>query len=338
MPTHNVGARINANILNTCLMGSNDVEVIIRDNSGNEMKRDFLTRVQEKGCRIISVDECSGLENHRRLLEEASGDFVFVVGDDDFANGYATSSILAEIEKIADSPDIIGTTGIFIMDTNDKGLSRVINFNCFNEPSALSRINTFFLEGDCCHSIFQYSPLRREILKSVLDFSSTFPVYLSHTDWLMNCMYLMHGRLTTTNRFLYHYINANWTDADTSLRSDAHYFKMAGLDASGVRLQWLIAVFEGAQTYARKYQGVQLSELERQGISGLWVRKWFHHFSMNKWSRQAEGAKFDAQAIRMALKWKDAKEILLDNLLLDIVDYYSLSSPETAQRYYDFWK
>ncbi len=259
MPTHNVGSRINANIINTTLKGRDGVEVIIRDNSGDEQKREFLSRI------------------------------------------------------------------------------RLVNFNTFDEPSPLVRFQNF-LDSDRFHSIFQYSPLRLNVVKSVWGFASTLPIYLSYTDWLMNCMFLMHGRLTSTNRFLYQYINANWSDIETCLKNDSHYFRMAGLDTSGVRLQWLIAVFEGAQIFARKYLGIQISAQQRQGLAGLWVRKWFHHFSVNTWARQAEGAAFNTEAVHMAKKWKDAKEIKLDELLLDIVDYYALSSPKIAQRYYDFWK
>ncbi len=337
MPSHNVGARVNVNILNACSMGMDGVEVIIRDNSGNEEKRQFLSKIHEKNCKIISVDECPGVDNHRHLLEEAKGEFVFVVADDDFPNAMAIPSILAEIEKIRDQPDVVGTTGVFIMDVNDETNSTFVNFNTFDAPSPLQRFQNF-LDSDRCHSIFQYSPLRPNILKSVLAFSSTLPVYLSHTDWLMNCMFLMHGRLTPLNRFLYQYINANWAGGEMCLKSDAHYFRMAGLDTSGVRLQWLIAVFEGAQTYASKYQGVQMPERQRQGLAALWVRKWFEHFSVNTWARQSEDGKFDQQAIALAKKWKDEKEIKLDELLPDIAEHYALSSPDIAQRYYEFWK
>ncbi len=333
MPSHNVGARVNLNILNACSMGRDDVEVIIRDNSANEEKRAFLSQIREKNCTVVSVDDCSGVENHRRLLDIAKGKFVFVVADDDFANAYAIPTILAEIDKIQNSHDIIGTTGVFVMD--DTTNSSFVRFNMLNKPTPLERVQSFLGSGS--PSIFQYSPIRRDVLENVWGFVSTLPIYLSYHDRLMNCMFLMHGRMTYREQYLYQYYNANWAGEEMCLKTDAAYFRKAGLDSSSVRLQWLIAAFEGAQTFLSKYQSLPLSQTQRQELGACWFGHFFGIF-LHSLSRQAEDAKFDTQALRIAEKWRSVGEVNLPKILVDITEHFSLSSPDIAQRYHEFWR
>ncbi|MDE2029889.1 MAG: glycosyltransferase family 2 protein [Alphaproteobacteria bacterium] len=332
MPSHNVGSRINANILNACVLGSDDVEIIIRDNSGNEEKRKFLSGIKEKNCRIISVDECPGAENIRELMDETAGEFVFTVCDDDYVNGYALPSLLDEIDKIKGDTAYVGTSGIFVIDEDRK--TEFFRFNCFDTPDALGRFKAY-LGG--CPSIFQYSPIRRTVSKSVLGFCSTLPVYLSYHDWLLNCLHLMHGKFSYVDRYIYHYYNSNWTGGEQNLISDARYFKLAGIDTSGVRIQWLIAAFEGAQTFMSKYSGVDMPREQRQSLAVFCLSHWYQML-FHTYMRQAPDAKYDAETLKIAQKWMASSEINLSNLLADICEFYALTAPEKAQHYYDFWK
>jgi hypothetical protein len=333
MPSHNVGRHVNLNILNACSMGGSEVEVIIRDNSGNPEKRDFLSRIQTTNCRILSVDECPGEENTKRLIDEATGEFVFFIADDDYANSYAIPSILAEIDLIRDDPAIVGTTGIMIVD--DTPQTYFVCFDDLNKPDPVDRFQSF-LRG-YWPSVFQYSPVRLSALRDIWSFSSTLPVYVCYHDLLMNCMLLMHGRLTYRQRFLYQYYNANWSSPEQHLNSEANSFRNAGLDVSAVRVQWLIAAFEGAQTFASKYQRVQLPQEQRQALAFCWFNRWFPELRKVA-SRQVKGAKFDMQAQQLAGKWQTKKLVSLPELLTDISEYYALTSPEIGQRYYNFWR
>ena len=334
MPSHNVGTRINANILNACSMGGGDVEVVIRDNSGNEEKRNFLSQIKEENCRILIVDECSGAENATCLMDAAEGQFAFFVADDDFTNAFSIPSILEEIDRIKDDKTIIGTTGVSIVDEALK--THIADFAHLNAPTPLERFTPFLNIG--WPSVFQFAPLRLGVQRDVWSFASRLPVYLSYHDLLMNCMFLMHGRVTSLKRFFYQYYNLNWKDEAAHLVSDAQFFQRAGLDTSGVRLLWLIAAFEGMQTFASKYQRVQVSDNERQALGVFWFRHWFSRFLEASLVRQSHDAKFDAQALTLAKKWRVNGAINLSELLTDITEYYALSSPEVAQRYYDFWK
>jgi hypothetical protein len=335
MPSHNTGARIYSNILNACSMGTEDVEIIIRDNSGDAEKRAFLSRIKEPYCRIVSADECPGQENLKALIHQAEGEFVSVICDDDFMNGYALPSILPELEKIKGNPDIIGTTGIFIVDSTTN--SCFDPFNQFDHPAALQRVRAHLDKGN---NIFQFSPIRLSVSKDVLGFSLTLPIYLSYHDWLTSCLLLMHGRITFLRRYFYQYYNSNWATYESGLRTDERYFRLAGLDTSNIRIQWLIAGMEGAQAMMSKYQRVQLPPNERQELASCWFENMFKRFRETALipERQPVDAQFDPQAVQLAQKWLEKKEIHMTEILTDIVEHFSLSSPEIAQRYYDFWK
>ncbi|MDR3560914.1 MAG: glycosyltransferase [Negativicutes bacterium] len=332
MPSHNTGTRVNSTILNTCTMGGNDIEVIIRDNSANLQKREFLSRISEKNCRILMVDECPGSENYQALVNEAKSDFVYFVCDDDYISPYALPTLVTEIDRIHDDPGVIGVTGIFGIE--DQVSSNFFPFNEFDTPKASDRFKAFL---DHSPSVFHYSPLRRSMMQDMWKFASQLPLFFSYHDWIINCIYLMHGRLTYVPRYIYQYNNANWADAAACLRTDAHYFRKAGLDSSAVRLQWLIGCLEGGQIFLHKYKGVNLPAAERQELAAMWIQQRYAWF-LGNWQREAPDAKFDAEALKVVAKWVDRSDFKFPELLDDLCGYFSLSSPDIAQRYYDFWK
>jgi hypothetical protein len=334
MPSHGIGTRINSNILNVATMGSEDVEVIVRDNSGDPAKREFLSRIQEPNCRIISVDDCAGRENFMSLMEQASGEFIYFAADDDYTNGQAIGSLLSEIDRIGDDRTIVGVGGIFIMD--DKTSSGFVHFNRLDKPKASERFKSFL--GSGLPSILQYSPIRRDVLKQVWDYSSRLPIYLSFHDWLMNCLFLVHGRVTYVERYMYQYVNSNWDSHEHTLRNDANSYLGNGLDSSCARLHWLIGAFEGARTFMDKYPYVDLPESERQAMAACWFLHWYPTFVGNGLTRGVADSQYDAQAMRLLAKWGSARELRLDEILPDLVDHFSLSSRDTADRYYAFWR
>ena len=334
MPSHNVGAQVNINIMKACSMGSDDVEIVIRDNSGDEEKRKFLSQINGKNCRILSVDECPIDENYKSLMNEARGEFAFLISDDDLPNGFALPAIIQEIERVKGDASIIGITGISMFD--EAAQTNFALFKGFDSQESADRMKAFFGEG--WHSLFQFLPLRLSVLQDVWNFWSTTPLFLSYHDLLIGCLVLSHGRTTHLNRCLYSYHNTNWVDEEMHLSSHARYFRRAGLDTSATRFLWLMAAFEGAQTFLHKYKGAPLSSEQREALGFCWFEHWFKEFTCAKPYRKVEDARFDLQALKLVEKWSSTREIRCPEILTDIAEHFSLSSPELAQRYYDFWK
>jgi hypothetical protein len=331
--TQNVGLRTNLNILHTCTLGTDDVEVMVCDTSGDIEKQTFLSQIHERNCRVFSIGEDSDRETFDLLLDEATSDCVFLCADNGHVNGHSIAPILKELDRIGSDPAIVGTTGDFVIDDDEK--TTVSAFQGFDEPTALERFRNFLGAGQ--QNIFQYSPIRRSILKEVSSFRLSLPIYLPYHSWLINSLLLMHGRITYIKRFLYQQYDSNSATSVLGLEADAQSFQQAGLDSSSARLQWLIAAFEGAQTFMNKYQRVQLAPDQRQALGAYWFEYWFPLF-LQTVSRQPEDAKFDLQAQQIAEKWRTRQSVNLPELLTDIAEFYALSSPEISQRYYNFWR
>jgi hypothetical protein len=335
MASHNVGPRINANILNACSVAGDDVEVIIRDNSGNIEKRKFLEKIKNKNCHIILVDECPMDENHKRVIAKAQGEFIALRSDDDAFNSDAMPAMLAEIDKIRNHADIIGTAGITVIDdTKESELSR---FNNLEMSDPVERF-TNFLKHTKWLSVFQFSALRLSVARDAWDFRWTVPFQISYQDLLANCMMLAQGKVTHLERQTYHYCNLNWRDEAMHRKSNAAFFRNAGLDSSCVRLLWLIACVEGVQTFTRKHPAAALTESQRQSLAGCWYNHWFSSFRHNAIRDKTEDAQFDAQAMRLVQKWMTGEREDVPKMIADLSEHFSLSSPEIGQRFYNFWQ
>lgn len=79
IPTHRHDLLALSRIAQACSWARPDIEVIVRDNSGNAEKRAALKHLQREHCTIISVDECEPRENFVESLRLAKGEFVFML-------------------------------------------------------------------------------------------------------------------------------------------------------------------------------------------------------------------------------------------------------------------
>ena len=72
-PTHRHSLLACSRIAQACSWAGPDIEVIVRDNSGNARKREMLANFQRDNCRIITVEPCEPRENYSRT--PAAGDW-----------------------------------------------------------------------------------------------------------------------------------------------------------------------------------------------------------------------------------------------------------------------
>jgi hypothetical protein len=129
----------------------------------------------------------------------------------------------------------------------------------------------------------------------------------------------------------------NWADAEQGREADLKFYKDAGVDGSALRLHGLLMAFEGTKAVASKYFPLGLTPAQRIDIAHKWFSAQFGRF-VNSRSREDGGARFDAQALAMEKKWKAVRDVNFDELLVDLSEFFALSSPEAGQRYYDFWR
>ena len=113
LPTNRRNLLACSRIAQACSWAGPQVEVIVRDNSGDARKRELLAHFQHENCKVITANPCEPRENFSEVLREATGDFVFCLGDDDFCFDHAIAELPGAIERIGSDPSIIGITGTY---------------------------------------------------------------------------------------------------------------------------------------------------------------------------------------------------------------------------------
>lgn len=333
VPSNRTGIDAYARLLSFLTFAGDDVEVVIRDNSGNNEKADFLRRFAEGNRRIIIAEPCPAWENGRRVLDEARGEFVLWACDDDMANKSALPSIFQAIEQHGADPGVIGVTGKFLIERPNR--SELIAFPQTDAPDVTERVTAYIT----CRlpNTLAYSVLRRQVNAQVLAFINSMPFQASYCDFIINLLTVLMGRLVYVDHMLYQYDIGNWSDPALALREDLKYYGYAGLDASAYHLHWLIGAFEGAKAVAAKFTAAaHVPGDQRLSLGYYWFR---HRYAWFKVGRQVDlpHARFNAQGKALAAKWRDIDVINMKSLLADLSEFFALSSPELGQRYYDFW-
>jgi hypothetical protein len=159
MMSCNVGLRTCLNILNACALGTDDVEVLICDTTGNAEKRRFLSEIHERNCRTISTDDGPGNTILNLLLDRTGGEFVFLATDEGYINCHSIPWICKEIDRVANDLTTVGITGIFAVEGADE--TSLLPFDGLSAPIALDRLKNVLGVGvDVC----QYSPFRFVLL------------------------------------------------------------------------------------------------------------------------------------------------------------------------------
>ena len=332
LPTNRTGPSAWARILDACSCANDQVEVIVRDNSGDPRKADAISRLSGRNCRVIVAEPCGAPENFEEAAGLAKGDFIFFVADDDILPRLAIPPILKTIDRYSQDRSVGGITGDYIVEWSRK--TTLVRCPPLDAAAASQRIAPF-LEAHL--NVFFYSVVRRQILHDVvLSFVRSLPFRFIFTDWLVTLLYLASGKFVGIQRALYRPNIINW-DSEASFRICVRSYHQCGLDGSALRMLCLLQAFEGAKIVLGKYPGIDLSPDERQAVAALWFRHWHAQFCKSlDWTDPA--SRFDQQALALCRKWSQITDISLEPLLTDLAGYFSLSNPEGAQKYFNFWR
>ena len=333
MPSHRTDLAACARILDACSCSSEDVEVVIRDNSGNREKHKLLSHISRENCRVLPVEQCDSLENNLETLALAQGEFVFFVADDDVLPRKAIGHLAELVARHAWDKSIAGITGDYVIESVNG--TRFFRYPRLDGAVASDRIRAYLY--DIGSNAINYSAVRTSTVTSVASFCRTMPLWFSFTDQLVAFMYLCSGKFISVNRLLYQYDTFNWDTTEKALQSDLQYFRRCGLDGSTLRMMWLIAAIEGARIVLDKLDLPDIPRADRELIALQWVQVMYSRF-LGTMGQTDTSSRFDRQAIALCNKWKPPAQFHLDLLLADISEFMSLSSRDTAERYFKFWK
>ena len=331
-PTHRHSLLACARVAQACSWAGPGIEVIVRDNSGDARKREMLANFQRDNCRIITVAPCDPRENYSETLRQATGDFVFCVGDDDLFFDHVIRDLPSVIAQIGADSSFVGITGTYAIETS-KGTS-LTGYQDIDSDDVRARA-TGYLNNQGPNVLF-YSVVRRELVSRVFDFMNAMPFYLSFHDQILSMLYLLSGKFFCLPRLLYLYDMGVWETAESAQKRDLDFYNDAGLDPAVNKLQWLLCGFEGASLIANSDMLAVLPPTQRQPLADLWFSAMFARFKRD--NRTAFDSPLTEEVNRLRQKLQSPTgHLTFQNILAEISGFIALSSKTNAQDYFDFW-
>lgn len=331
--TNRSGLSACARIAQACSWASPNIEVIVRDNSGNDGKRELLARMRREHCNIILAEPCDALTNFSEILRLARGDFIFLAADDDFLFDHAIAALPPLIDGFGGDPSIAGITGGYLVESGQFG-SSIMTYQDAESDDVTARVAGYLGNGG--PNILHYAPVRRHIVQGVFAFMNSLPFYFSFHDQVVSLLYLLNGKLVRLKRLLYGYDLGVWQSPETAQQRDLDYYRDAGLDPAINKLHWFLCGFEGAALARNGHVFPDHPQAQRQAIADRWFSAMFHRFKSQP--RLAGDSAFAGAADRLCAKLQaPAAQLSFQNMLMEIAGLIALSSPDKAQRYYDFW-
>ena len=330
--THRAGLLPCSRIAQACSWAGPNLEVIVRDNSGDAQKRALLPQFQRDNCNIIIAEPCDGLTNLWEILKLARGKFIFMVADDDFCFDHGVAALPEALKQIEDDPSVVGVTGDFVVEMAQK--SAFASFQNLDVDDVVDRATNFLnYDGP---SVLHYSPIRRDLMLRIFGLMNSLPCYCSFHDQITCFFFLLNGKFARLRRLLYLYELGAWEKAETGQQRDVDFYKNAGLDPAINKLQWLLCGFEGAALVMHSDQMPDHSKAQRQAIADRWFAVNFARFKNHE--RLTFGSPYTAEAEKLCAKYRaPAAQISFESMLVDISTFMARFSQARAQSYFDYW-
>jgi hypothetical protein len=332
LPTFRADLAALARVAEACSWAGPDVEVLVRDNSGDAEKRALLRGFRREHCNIISVDVCEPRENYSELLRLAGGEFVFCLGDDDIYFSRAVAALPSVIAGLAGTADVVGVTGSYLIESS-KG-SGIVGYANVDSGDVTARVAGYL--GHSAANVMMYSPLRRAIVHRVFGFMASMPCSLSFHDQIACLLYLLNGRFVRLPKLIYGYDFGPWEDIHSAQSRDVAFYEAAGLDPAINKLHWFLCGFEGAILIRNGDVFPDHPRAERQKMADQWFSVMFQRFLVNP--RLVFGSPLGLQADALCAKLRGSQgRLSFVDMLSDICHFIALFSDAKAQDYLRFW-
>jgi hypothetical protein len=330
--TNRRGLLVCSRIAQACSWSGPELEVLVRDNSGDPEKRALLTRFRRENCAIILAEPCDALTNFNELLSRAKGDFVFLLADDDFCFDHAIAALPSLLDQIAQDPRIVGVTGLYAVETSRA--SAIVSYPDVELDDMVGRISGFLrYQGP---NVLHYAPVRRDVLQRVFGFVNALPLYFSFHDQITCLLFLLNGKFARLNRLLYLYDMGPWESADSAQAKDLTFYREAGLDPAVNKLHWFLCGFEGAALIRNGAVFPDYPAGARQAAADQWFSTMFLRFRGQV--RHAFDSRHSAEADRLCARLQAAcGRLAFQDMLAEISGFIALFSPQHAREYFEFW-
>jgi hypothetical protein len=330
--THRAGLPACSKLAQACAWAGPNVEVIIRDNSGDAEKAALLPQFKRDNCTIIIAEPCDSHTNIGEILKLAKGEFIFILADDDYCFDHAIASIPSVLNQIADDHSVVGLTGVYAVESSQG--SALVEYKSIDSDDPATRVNGYLNHAGA--NVMLYAPLRRELVQRIYGFHIALPALFSFHDQTISLLYLLNGKFARLKRLLYLYDVGPWEKSESAQERDVSYYRDAGLDPAINKLHWFLCAFEGAALARNADLFPDYPLAQRQLIADRWFAAMFHRFKINP--RLTFNARFAAEAERLCARLlKSTGQMSFQDMLNVISAFMALSSEDKAQRYFKFW-
>jgi Glycosyl transferase family 2 len=332
LPSHRSGLTAISRIAQVCSWAGPNIEVIVRDNSGDAEKREVISRFQSEYCKVICVDPCKPLENFSTLLRLAKGDFIFWPADDDFSFDRAIRGVSDVLEQSGKDPSVAGVTGHYVVETSLG--SSIARYDNVDSDDPVARVAGYLSYGG--PNVITYSAVRREMVERTYKLLTSMPFYLSFHDQIQSLLFVASGKYIQIPRILYAYDMGVWEKKETAEQRDIDYLLAAGLDPVVNTLQWLLCAFEGAVLIRNSDIIPDYPLAQRQTMADRWFLAKCGGFIRD--NRSTFGSKFEDQAPKIRARLLESTgHLSFQGLLTEICSVIALFSQDKAQHYFEFW-
>lgn len=332
IPSHRHDLLTCGRIAQACSWASPQIEVIVRDNSGDAQKHELIAQFHNDYCRIISVEPCDAITNVTELLRVAQGDFVYIMADDDFCFQHTIAALPGIIDQSGKDSSVVGVTGAYVIETTNG--TKIDSYESIDDDDARARVIGYLKYGG--PNVLFYSPVRRQVVQRVFALMTAAPLQFPFHDQVLCLLYLLSGKFVRLPRLIYGYDMGVWENSETAQRQDLNFYSAMQLDPAINKLHWFLCAFEGAVLIANPALVPDYSMAQRQPIADLWFSLMFARFKQD--TRNAYGSRFTGDAEKLVAKWQASNGPLsFDSMLSDIRDFIALFSESKARHYFEFW-
>jgi len=333
MPSNRITPGACGRILQACSWACDDIEVVVRDNSGDLEKRRLLRSARGPNRRIVIADPCDAHTNFVETQKLARGDFVFFLGDDDTAFDRGVARVAALAGEVAADPSVSGVTGTYLLELSEG--SQVASYRNVGSGDPVARVDSYV--GYQGPNLIFYSAIRREVASSAWAFMDAAPLKMPFHDQLLSLICLLSGRFVDAGRLIFLYNTGNWDTAATSAATDLRIYAAAGLDPASRQLHWLVCAMEGAWLAMFSPFSASYSFEQRQAMASRWFDVMLRRFAGDR--GQSFGSGLTPQATKLCEKWlARAPNFDLAELLDDVSGFFAIFAPDKADSYRAFWK
>jgi glycosyltransferase involved in cell wall biosynthesis len=331
IPTNRTSYSAFARILEAASLDSDKFELIVRDNSEDEKKRAFLSLIESPTMRLFNASNRGAFENFLEALRLSTGDFVFLVGDDDWISTRGMEQLYSRALSINGDNTFAMVTGDCLVEAS--GHTGIVRYEKLDSESPEQRLTGYLTAR--APNVLYFSAVRRPLIQRCYSFLESLPYKLSFHDQLVCLIYLVAGRAASVERVVYVYDLGIWDTADGTLAKDRASYRDAGLPIEVDRIHWLICGMEGA--ILLKSNLMSEFSYDRDRMVDLWFSTYFMRFKhLGRESGYSDTAANTATQ-KLKDKWLRESRANLNELLFDICDVFEIVDKEGAERYFNFW-